>query len=89
MPCADGGQESHDHQHTEQSVDASGHDHDHDGADGCTPFCICSCCGAITFKPALTIILPDDIPVPDSRNFHFTENSSVGHFNPIFEPPRV
>lgn len=45
-PCADRLENSGGHEHVHSSKSA--HQHDSNTEDMCTPFCVCSCCGAIT-----------------------------------------
>jgi len=47
VPCYDGFHDCDDHQNTEMTHDHDDTSHDHQSNDGCTPFCVCSCCGTV------------------------------------------
>ena len=87
MPCAD----AHDTVcHSENAISLTeGHVHT-DGQDeneGCTPFCVCECCGTTVTFLALPAL---DIPVEEvvfAYDFHYSFHYSFTFAKALWRPP--
>ena len=65
------------------------HDHPQGEADGCTPFCICTCCGASVDIPSVTELI-----VIKKKDFaelcsNYVLNYSFDFIEGIWHPPSI
>ena len=84
LPCADA-DASHMKEH--QEISAS-HEQDAGHIDTCSPFCLCTCCAALSIHPPLIRVA---LVIPEHA-IHYTSRY-IAAFNevslPVWQPPRL
>ncbi|NND76986.1 MAG: hypothetical protein HKN39_02240 [Flavobacteriales bacterium] len=91
LPCADSEAEVQQMSETHIHISDTESDHSHSGnenhKDGCSPFCICSCCGmAITIPPVVDSECTPFFATIDHRTIWLTDNS-FAHLTAVWQPP--
>jgi len=83
VPCTDGNTCGETSEMTTQ------HDHSQDEGDGCTQFCVCSCCGAV-FTVAQIVELIEFSTLEISTVLPFFEDNYSFDFNgAVWRPPTL
>ncbi len=89
MPCTDGISQIETHTSSEVSVSDNHHDHSHNEEDGCTPFCVCACCGTIVVMPSIFQIGMRRIDLTSTYQFSYTFDYSFDYNEGIWHPPAI
>jgi hypothetical protein len=93
MPCEDGMDDAIFENTSQSHFDDQSHNHAQDKEDGCTPFCICTCCGTnivlnFSFPPLISEINQCFLSEKVKINFYNTTFISDFYGN-IWQPPKI
>lgn len=89
MPCGHGFDEFNSEYISETHAEDQSHDHSHDHEeDGCTPFCICQCCGTLTTIPLL-FTLNEILGQNLFSRFHYPSLYSFEYDDGVWHPPSL
>jgi len=86
VPCTDSMTSCTSHSGIELSIDE--HDHDHsDHQDGCTPFCVCACCGSLVILPTIQKMGDPKAKISTDLLFDYSFAYSFEYSEGVWHPP--
>jgi predicted aldo/keto reductase-like oxidoreductase len=89
MPCGDDMVVSYNNEHSISHVEDSSHNHDSESDDGCTPFCICQCCGTSIDLPLYSLIYSKKKAKNSQHYPNYISNYSFDFKGGVWHPPSI
>jgi len=89
MPCADTFDDANPLQESYTHFEDQSHDHSENEEDGCTPFCICQCCGTSITIPSFDTTEEMKQSVLASSIFHYSSMYSLDYSKGVWHPPTL
>ena len=83
VPCSDG------NTCDETSEMTTQHDHSQDDGDGCTQFCVCSCCGSIFTVAGSVQLMEYSEPSIFTHLAFFEDNYRYDFMDDVWRPPTL
>lgn len=88
VPCTDG-EDQLSESISEGHLVKPFHQHSESSEDGCTPFCICQCCGTSVIIPTPTVLSNFNKSILFSYSFQYSFNYSCDYSNGVWHPPAI
>ena len=89
MPCDDEFDNAMSPDVSKTQVENHSDNHSHQNEDGCTPFCICQCCGTPIILPALFNFNEKNEVALSSISFHYSSLYFYDYSNGVWHPPTI
>jgi hypothetical protein len=87
LPCADSKECT---AFGEQRISAlAGHEGHNHQQESCTPFCICACCGTVTFFQQVTLFPVPHTQLQERPEFHNVLSFHSYDFHTVWQPPQL
>ena len=89
MPCEDEFDKTVSSEVSISQIDNHSDHHSHQNEDGCTPFCICQCCGTPITVPMLFRFNDRNDLVLTEFSFHYSSLYFFDYSNGVWHPPTI